>query len=258
MRVRLQGRRAVVTGAGGVIGAAIARAFVAEGARLCLVDVRAEAAEREQAGLGAAAFVHVADLRAPAAAEAVVEAARGALGGIDILVNNAGLYPNTPLLEMPDEEWDRVIDTNLNGPFRLARAAARAMVAQGGGGVIVNMVSGAADSARPGSVHYSASKAALASVTRSLAIELGRHGIRAVSVSPGLTLGSEVSPLSEEYTRALIAGNPLGRAARPEDTAAAVVFACSDEAAFISGSVIKVDGGGSAGRASLPLSTPRG
>ncbi len=255
--MRLQGRRAVVTGAGGVIGAAIARAFVAEGARVCLVDVRAEAAQRTLQGLESAAVVHVADLRAPGTAEGIVEAARAAFGGIDILINNAGLYPNTPLLDLPDEEWDRVIDTNLNGPFRLARAAGRAMVAQGGGGVIVNMTSGAGDSARPGSAHYSASKAALASVTRSLAIELGRHGIRAVSVSPGLTLGSEVSPLSDEYTRTLIAGNPLGRAARAEDTAAAVVFACSDEAAFITGSVIKVDGGGSAGRASLPFSTPR-
>jgi len=261
--MRLQGRRAVVTGAGGVIGAAVVEAMLREGARVCLVDVRVEAAERTRraavdgAGAGAGEMiVHVADIRAQGAAEGIVEAAQHAWGGIDILINNAGLYPNTPLLEMPDEEWDRVIDTNFNGPFRLARAAARAMVAQGKGGVIINMISGAADSARRGSAHYSASKAALASLTRSLALELGPYGIRAVSVSPGLTLGSEVSPLSAQYTSTLTAGVPLGRAARGEDTAAAVVFACSEDASFISGSVIKVDGGGSAGRFSLPLSTP--
>jgi 3-oxoacyl-[acyl-carrier protein] reductase len=255
--VRLQGRRAIVTGAGGVIGAGIAKALVAEGARVCMVDLRSEAAVRVQQGLGhGETLVHIADVRERGAAEGIVAAVQRAWGGIDILVNNAGLYPSRPILEMPDDEWDRVIDTNLNGPFRLARAVARAMVAQGRGGVIVNMTSGAAESTRRGAAHYSSSKAALAMLTRSLALELGPYGIRSVSVSPGLTLGSEVSPLSTAYTDTLIAGIPLGRAARPEDTAAAVVFACSDEAAFITGSTIKVDGGRSAGGFSLPLSTP--
>jgi len=248
----------VVTGAGAGIGQGIAQAFHAAGARVALGDLR-EAPLKQAAGkLGAErVFAQAVDVRDEDSVASFVAAAEKQLGGVSVLVANAGIYPNTPVVDMEVEEWDRVMDTNVRGVFLTCRAAARSMVAHGTPGKIITISSGAYASGRPGAAHYCASKAAVVMFTKVLALELAKARINVNCIAPGFVrVDSEVSPLTEEYVTALTRGIPWGRQGTPRDIANAALFLASPFADYVTGEVLSVNGGTSAGRSQLPLSTP--
>jgi NAD(P)-dependent dehydrogenase (short-subunit alcohol dehydrogenase family) len=250
----------LVTGAGAGIGFGIARAFHEAGAPVAVGDIREAAVTRATARLGGAAgvFASVVDVRDPASVARFVEGAERALGPVTVAVANAGIYPNTPVLDMTTEEWDRVMETNLRGVFLTCQAAARSMVAHATRGKIVTISSGAYLSGRVGAGHYCASKAGVVMFTKVLALELARHRINVNCIAPGLIeVEGEVSPISREYADALTRQIPWGRVGQPEDIARAVMFLASPFADYVTGEVLAVNGGASAGRAFLPLSTPR-
>jgi len=255
-----KGQVVLVTGAGAGIGLGIARAFHEAGAAVAVGDFREAALTRATTRLGDAAgvFARVVDVRDPASVAQFVEAAERALGPVTVAVANAGIYPNTPVLDMTTEEWDRVMETNLRGVFLTCQAAARSMVAHGTRGKIVTISSGAYQSGRVGAGHYCASKAGVVMFTKVLALELARHRINVNCIAPGLIeVEGEVSPISREYADALTRQIPWGRVGQPEDIARAVMFLASPFADYVTGEVLGVNGGVLAGRAFLPLSTPR-
>jgi len=249
-------RVVLVTGGGHGIGRAIAELFARDGARVVVADRSREAAERVvaaiQADKGGEAVPVEVDVRDAVSVDAAVGAVIERFGRIDVLVNNAGIYPNTPVVEMDEAEWDAVFDTNVKGMFLVSRAVARRMIARGEGGKIVNISSGAAESGRIGAAHYCASKAAVNMFTRVLALELAPHEIAVNAVAPGLIEVPGWS-LSDEYIAALVSATPMGRIGQPEDIARAVRYLASPDATFITGTVLGVDGGSMAGRP-VPLS----
>ncbi len=256
-------RTVLVTGGAGRIGAAITRAFATLGDRVVVSD-------RNEVGLAAtlatveqgkdAVTTMRADLTDEQAIEALVASAIDTLGQIDILINCAGIFPNSPVVEMATAEWDMVFNVNLRAPFILSRAVARQMLARGIRGSLVNISSGAGTSARTGGSHYCGSKAALEMLTQVMAIELGPEGIRVNAVAPGLIMDEVLQPPVPEgtspYVAALLTGIPLRRTGRPEDIADAVVFLCSEQATWITGTILGVHGGSQAGRTHLPPSAP--
>lgn len=248
------GRRVLVTGAGSGIGRGIAAAFVREGAHVAVMDIVPErvtkTVESLAGGPGRAAGV-LGDVRD---AELVVEEAARQIGPIEVLVNDAAVYPNCPVIEMPDEQWDEVIEVNLTGTFRMSRAVARRMVAGKIEGHIVNVASGAYKSARRGASHYCASKAGIVMFSKVLAQELAEHRIHVNVVSPGLVDVGRRSDVNPAYRQTLMTNVPWGRMGLPEDIAAAVLFLSSRTADYVTGTVIDVDGGSSAGRFFLPYS----
>jgi 3-oxoacyl-[acyl-carrier protein] reductase len=262
--VNADGRRAVlVTGAADGIGRGIAAAFAAAGDRVTMVDYDADKLRRAADALtatdpvraaGGSLLPLAADVRDPASVEAAFAEAASRHGSLDVAVSNAGVYPNTPVLEMDVDEWDRVLDTNLKGAFLVARAAARRMVDQGGGGKICTIASGAYRSARIGAAHYCASKAGLVLFSQVLALELAEHKINVNVVSPGFVDVGDRPGVSAPYRAAIERTIPWGRTGTPEDIARAVLFVCSREADFMTGAVVPVDGGSSAGRFNLPKS----
>jgi NAD(P)-dependent dehydrogenase (short-subunit alcohol dehydrogenase family) len=249
-------RVVMVTGGGHGIGRGIVEAFARAGDRVVLIELRQSAAEDAARDIarqtGADVLAVACDIRDAAAVEAAVARAETALGPIAVLVNNAGIYPNTPVVEMEEDEWDAVFDTNVKGMFLVSRAVARRMIARGEGGRIVNISSGAAESGRVGAAHYCASKAAVNMFTRVLALELAPHDIAVNAVGPGLIEIPDWS-LRQEYIDALVAATPMGRIGQPEDVARAVLYLASPEATYITGTTLYVDGGSTAGRP-LPLS----
>lgn len=255
------GRHILVTGAASGIGAAVCDEFAAAGCRVTAVDQRAEALRDSVRGLReryAGPFdAVVCDLADPSAAtDVITRAAAGPCGEVDVLVNAAGLYPAIPLLEMTAARWDRVMDVNVRAAMLTTVAFARAAVASGRGGAVVNISSGAAVRARPGAAHYCTSKAALEMLTKSCAVELGPHGIRVNAVSPGfVTVDSEANPVTEEYAAA-VSVNPLGRRGLPTDIAGAVRWLAGQDAGWVTGTVVRVDGGSTAGTTTLPLHWP--
>jgi NAD(P)-dependent dehydrogenase (short-subunit alcohol dehydrogenase family) len=249
---------ALVTGAGAGIGQAIARAFYAAGARVAVGDLREAGLKRTVAELGDRVFSQVVDVRDAAAVARFVEGAETALGPATIVVANAGIYPNSPVLEMTVAEWDAVMETNARGVFLTCQAAARRMVANRIAGKIVTISSGAYNSGRVGAAHYCASKAAVVMFTKVLALELAGQHINVNCIAPGLiTVNSESSPVSPEYVAALTKQIPWGRAGEPAEIAHAALFLASSYAAYMTGEVLAVNGGTSAGRAFLPFSSPR-
>ena len=255
--ISLAGRHALVTGGGKGIGAAIARRLAEAGAAVMVADIDKAAAEQVAGEIGAAAGpgggraigVEL-DVTDSAAVEAVVGRAVAELGGLDILVNNAGIFPIFPVLAMPDEEWDRVLRTNLYGAFYCAREAGRQMA--GKGGVIVNVASIQAFRAgAPGLAPYTSSKGALVSFTQALAVELGPMGVRVLAVAPTVvdTPGLQANmPIFEAAGVANVieevsAKLPLGRTAVPDDVARVVLFCASDLAALMTGDTLLVDAG---------------
>jgi 2-deoxy-D-gluconate 3-dehydrogenase len=189
-------------------------------------------------------------VRAPSDVERMVRAAVGAYGALDIWVNNAGIYPPRPVLEMSEAEWDRVVDVNLRGTFLCSQAAARQMVAQGKGGVILNIAS--IDAVHPsmvGLAHYDASKGGMLSFTRNLALELAPHNIRVLAIAPGgittegtrAGLGPGVD--AEQVLKASEARIPLRRMGVPDDIGRVALFLASDAAAYMTGTMVFVDGG---------------
>lgn len=260
MSARFKDKKVLVTGAASGIGLGVASAFNAEGAAVVmLADMRLEAAQEALAGLAEpdrATAVRL-DVSAAREVDGVLKRCWEDHDGIDFLINCAGIYPSDPVLEMDERGWDAVLDTNLKGPFLCSQAFSREAVARDRGGSIVNITSGAARRARPGAAHYCTSKAGLEMLTRALALELAQHGIRVNAVSPGfVSVDSEVNPLSQEYVAAISSSIPLGRAGQASDVARAVLFLCSEEAEWVTGTSVSVDGGSGAGDPSLPLSRP--
>ncbi|MGK3206199.1 SDR family NAD(P)-dependent oxidoreductase [Amycolatopsis sp. MEPSY49] len=242
-------RTVLVTGAGGGIGAAIAARFAEAGDRLVLSDLRAAELSTVASRLSADVVELPGDLADTDYVEGLVERA----GAVDVLVNAAGIYPATPLLEMTAAVWDRVQDVNVRAALLTTVAFGRAHVGAGTTGAVVNISSGAATRARPGAAHYATSKAALEMVTKACAVELGPHGIRVNAVSPGfVTVDSDANPVTEAYAAA-VSVNPLGRRGEPREIADAVYWLAGPEAAWITGAVLRVDGGSTAGAAGLPL-----
>ncbi|MBB4931307.1 NAD(P)-dependent dehydrogenase (short-subunit alcohol dehydrogenase family) [Lipingzhangella halophila] len=249
-------RTVLVTGASGGIGKAIARRFLAEGASVVLSDRDEARCAQTAEELAAPERVSTvaADVADPESARSCVRTAWEHADGLNVLVNAAGVYPSRPLLEMTDAQWRGVLATNLDGPFALSTEFARALVDRDRPGDIVNITSGAGDRARWGAAHYCTSKAGLTMLTRALALEFAEHRIRANAVSPGFVeVGSHVNPLSAEYVRAVEAGRPWPRPGVPDDVASAVAYLCSEDAEWITGTTIAVDGGVGAGNAALPL-----
>ncbi|GAA5156099.1 MULTISPECIES: SDR family NAD(P)-dependent oxidoreductase [Amycolatopsis] len=242
-------RHVLVTGAGGGIGAAIADRFAADGCRLTLSDYRADELASVATGLREKHGVDVSELPGDLAEAAFAEELVPRAGKLDVLVNAAGIYPATPLLDMTAATWDRVQDVNVRAAMLTTVAFGR----QGGPGAVVNISSGAATRARPGAAHYATSKAALEMLTKACAVELGGAGIRVNAVSPGfVTVDSPANPVTEEYAAA-VSVNPLGRRGLPADIAEAAYWLAGDHANWITGAVLRVDGGSTAGAPSLPL-----
>jgi NAD(P)-dependent dehydrogenase (short-subunit alcohol dehydrogenase family) len=247
--MRFSDRVVVITGAGGGIGSAIARAFANEGARVVVTDIDEAAAHETVAAIADASPSHPASAMVMDVADA--ESVRHAiasiitdLGAIDVLVNNAGVATRAPAITLPEEDWDRVLDTNLKGTLLCAQAVAPSMIERRRGS-IVNVSSVAAVVPVYEAAHYGASKAGIRHLTMSLAVGLAEHGVRVNAVQPGTVL----SPMNSEALSdpAVLADRlrliPLGRVGDPDDVAAAVLFLASDAAAYITGISLPVDGG---------------
>src|SRR5713101_6800415 len=253
------GHTVLVTGAAAGIGFGIGAAFHAAGGRVALSDVNTSGLGRAAERLGASdrVFTHAVDVRDASSVEKFVAASERALGPVTIAVANAGIYPNCPVLEMTQEEWDRVIETNLRGVFLTCQAAARRMVAAKRPGKLITISSGAYNSGRKGAAHYCASKAGVVMFTKVLAMELGPHRINVNCIAPGLvTVDRNLNEVSDEYVKTLVATIPWGRPGSPEDIARAALFLASPFAEFITGEVLSVDGGSGTGRTYLPYSGP--
>ena len=245
--MRLKGKAALVTGAGQGFGYGIAEAFVREGARVACLDVKGEVAEAAAKRLGPSAMALKADVSNRADLERAAHAAIDALGRIDIVVNNAGTtHRNKPLREVEEAEFDRIFAVNVKSIFLAAQAFIPHMRAHGGG-VFINVGSTAALRPRPGLTVYNASKGAVHVMTKSMAVELAPDKIRVCALAPvaGETplLAMFMGEDTPEKRAAFKATVPLGRFSTPHDIGAAALFLASDEAAFLTGVVLEVDGG---------------
>jgi NAD(P)-dependent dehydrogenase (short-subunit alcohol dehydrogenase family) len=245
MSDRFAGKAVIVTGAGRGIGRAIAQRFADEGAEVMLLGRGREALE-ETAALIGGGLVQTADVGDAAQVGAATEAALAAWGRIDVLVNNAGIDDETPFLEMREDRWREVLNTNLTGPFLMSRAVVPHMVEAGGGVVIHNASIDATGGDGP-FASYNASKAGLLGLNRTMALELGQHGIRVNCVSPGFThtdmTERAVGPKLMEYLTTSFDRVPMRRLVRPEEIAATCAFLASDDASGITGQNLIVDCG---------------
>ncbi|MEI6512945.1 MAG: 3-oxoacyl-[acyl-carrier-protein] reductase [bacterium] len=243
--MKLEGKVALVTGAGRGIGRAVAIKLAQEGADVVCISRTQKNADsvaqevREQGRKAIAAGIDVADSEA---VDNLLSDVMKEWSRVDILVNNAGINRDSLLVRMKDEDWDSVLDTNLKGAFICARAAAKVMMKQRYGR-IVNVTSIVGLSGNAGQVNYSASKAGLIGLTKSIARELGSRNITCNAIAPGFIETDMTAELNEEMRKKIVQNTSVGRLGTPEDIAGAVLFLCSDESSFISGQVISVDGG---------------
>jgi 3-oxoacyl-[acyl-carrier protein] reductase len=238
----LAGKRALVTGASGGIGGAIARVLHAQGAAVTLGGTRIEALEAVAAELGEHVFCAPGDLSDAAAAKGLVARAEAAMGGLDVLVNNAGITRDTLALRMRDDDWRSVIDVNLTAAFQLARAALRGMLKRRWGR-IVNITSVVGLTGNPGQANYAASKAGMIGMSKSLAHEVATRGITVNCVAPGFVDSPMTRGLDEDRRGTILESIPAGRLGEGHEVAACVAFLASEDAAYITGQTLHVNGG---------------
>jgi 3-oxoacyl-[acyl-carrier protein] reductase len=243
MERRLDGQVAVVTGGSRGIGRVIAQRLAADGARVVVTARSADGAEACAAELSGEGHLGVAcDVSDRAAVDAMVKRVESELGGVDVLVNNAGVTADNILVRLGDEEWDRVLDTNLRGAFLMIRAVARGMMKRRGGRII-NITSVVGLTGNRGQVNYAASKAGLVGLTKSVAKELASRNVLCNAVAPGFIETDMTSDLTEASREALQQQIALGRLGSPEDVAGVVAFLAGPDATYITGQVLVVDGG---------------
>lgn len=248
MDMRLEGKKAIVTGGGRGIGRAIALAYAKEGADILVNyhsnDAAAQEVVKEVEGMGRKAVTVKADVSNYSDAHKMVETAANELGGVDILVNNAGMSKPGMLLKMSEEDWDKIIDIHLKGTFNGSQAAGRYMKEQKSGRII-NVISSAGLFGTIGQINYSSAKAGVIGFTKSASRELGRYNITVNAICPGITATEMTEKVrTDEKLREIYLGRiQLGRFGEPEDIAPAFVFFASDEASYVTGQVLAVDGG---------------
>ena len=239
----LTGKTALVTGASGGIGGAIAKALHAQGATVVLSGTRAEALEAVRAELGSRAFIAPANLSDIASVEALPKAAEEAAGGgIDILVNNAGITRDNLFMRMKDDEWDQVIAVNLTAAFRLSRGVLRGMMKRRWGRIVqITSIVGA--TGNPGQGNYAAAKAGLIGMSKSLAAEVASRNITVNAVAPGFIQTAMTEVLTDQQKEMIGQRIPAGRMGMPQEIAAAVAYLASEEAAYVTGETIHINGG---------------
>ena len=238
----LTGRYALVTGASGGIGAAIAKALVERGAKVALSGTRVEALQATAAEIGGSPVILPCNLSDATATAGLVGQAEEALGGLDILVSNAGLTKDGLLMRMKDEDWESVLNVNLGAYFRLCRAAMRGMMKRRYGRIIgITSVVGVTGNA--GQTNYAASKAGMIGFTKSLAAEIASRNITVNCVAPGFIATAMTDVLKDDQKEALLKNIPAGRLGSGADIAAAVAYLASDESAYVTGQTLHVNGG---------------
>ena len=239
----LTGKVALVTGASGGIGGAIAKALHGQGATVVLSGTRQEALDAVKAELGSRAFTVIANLSDPASVEALPKAAEEATGGpIDILVNNAGITKDNLFMRMKDEEWDQVIAVNLTASFRLSRAVLRGMMKKRWGRII-QITSVVGETGNPGQGNYAAAKAGLVGMSKSLAAEVASRNITVNCIAPGFIQTAMTDALTDQQKETIATRIPAGRMGMAAEIAAAAVYLASDEAAYVTGETLQVNGG---------------
>jgi 3-oxoacyl-[acyl-carrier protein] reductase len=238
----LTGKTALVTGATGGIGGAIARALHARGATVGISGTRAAALDEPAGSLGERVQILPCDLRNPAATDALAGQAEAALGRLDIVVNNAGLTRDNLALRLRDDDWQIVLDVNLTASFRIARAALKGMMRRRWGRIIgITSIVGA--TGNPGQANYAAAKAGMAGMTKALAAEVASRNITVNCVAPGFIATAMTDVLKEDQRASILQRVPAGRLGTPDDVAAAVVYLASEEAAYVTGQSLHVNGG---------------
>jgi len=243
--MRLKDKVAIITGGAKGIGKETALLFAREGAKVVICDFDEEAGHNtleELKAIGAAALFFKVDVTDRASVQAMVEATKKEFGRIDILINNAGITSDALLTKMTEEQWDKVIAVNLKGVFNCTQAVAPIMMEQGSG-VILNASSVVGVYGNIGQTNYAATKAGVIGMTKSWAKELGRKGIRVNAVAPGFILTDMTAKVPQKILDMMKEKTPLGRLGLPQDVAAAYLFLASDEASYINGQVLGVDGG---------------
>ncbi|MEQ8371778.1 MAG: 3-oxoacyl-[acyl-carrier-protein] reductase [Roseibium aggregatum] len=238
----LEGKNALVTGATGGIGEAIVRSLHAQGATVSLSGTRAEKLEALAADLGERAYVTPANLSDRAAVDALLPAAEEKMGSVDILVNNAGITRDNIFMRMKDEEWDQVLEVNLSSGFRLCRAAIKGMMKRRSGR-IVGITSVVGVTGNPGQVNYAAAKAGMIGMYKSLAREVASRNITVNTIAPGFIETAMTDALNDKQKESILTSVPAGRLGTSAEIAAAAVYLASEEAAYVTGQTLHVNGG---------------
>jgi len=238
----LSGKKALVTGASGGLGGAIARALHGQGATVALSGTKVAALEELAASLGERSHVLPADLADPAASDKLVADAEAAMGQLDILVNNAGLTRDAIAIRLSDEDWQKVMEVNLTSGFRLARAALRNMMRRRWGRII-GIGSVVAHTGNPGQANYAAAKAGMVGMTKALAAEVASRNITVNVVAPGFIVTAMTDKLNDAIKQRLLDHIPVKRMGQPADVAGAVVYLASEEASYVTGQTLHVNGG---------------
>lgn len=238
----LNGKNALVTGATGGIGAAIARALHSAGATVAISGTRAEKLQELAAELRERVHVVAANLSDRESVDALAKEAAAAMGSVDILVNNAGVTKDNLAMRMKDEEWDTVLQVNLESAFRLMKGVMRGMM-KSRWGRMINITSVVGVTGNPGQANYAASKAGMIGMSKSMAQEVASRGITVNCVAPGFIATPMTDALTDDQKKAITDGIPSGTLGRPEDIAAAVLYLASDEAQYVTGQTVHVNGG---------------